>query len=276
MATTASRPKIDTYAVARYIVVPTIDGEDGTAGNSNTERRKDQSAVAKLTRLKRRYDTEGHCVMSVEGVMVVHAHNHPHILLLKRSSASSSEAGALAPSSAGPTSQATFRLPGGKLRGAEAPADCLYRKLARDILGHRKPSGEEVEPANHVDSSDHPFVMGHSGHAALGSRGGGGDHSGVAAAQQAGIRVGEVLSVWCRPSFDRVMYPYIPAHVSEPKELRTLFLVHLPSECVLAVTEPNTELIAVPLFDLYENASKYGALIASIPQLLSRFVVNVC
>lgn len=271
MATTAVRPKIDTYAVARYIVVPNAEA-DGSTGSSTT--RKDQSAVAKLTRLKRRYENEGHCVMSVEGVMVVHAHNHPHILLLKKSSASSSEAGALAPSSVGHASQATFRLPGGKLRGAEAPADCLHRKLARDILGHQKSTDDEVEQNRHAEASDHPFVMGHSGHAAIGRSGN--DHSGVAAAQQAGIRVGEVLSVWCRPSFDRVMYPYVPAHVSEPKELRTLFLVHLPSECVLAVTEPNTELVAVPLFDLYENASKYGALIASIPQLLSRFVVNVC
>lgn len=270
MSVTAVRPKIDTYAIARYIVVPSADGDE-TQGQS----RKDQGAIAKLTRLKRRYENEGHCVTSVEGVIIVHAHNHPHILLLKRSTSSSTETGVLAPSSVGPASHATFRLPGGKVRGAESISDCLYRKLARDILGHQKSSAEEADGLHETDA-ENPFVMSHAGSSGAGTRGSTTSNSGTAAAQQAGIRVGEVLAVWCRPSFDRAMYPYTPAHVSEPKELRNIFLVHMPSECMLAVTEKNTELIAVPLFDLYENAAKYGAIIASIPHLLSRFVVNVC
>jgi cleavage and polyadenylation specificity factor subunit 5 len=259
MSSIATRPKIDTYAVARYIVIPS--NEEGSV-----EQRKDQSAVAKLTRLKRRYEHEGHYVTSVEGVIVVHVHNHPHILLLKRSASA-------APSEGATAAQSTFRLPGGKVRGSESAADCLYRKLARDLLGHQKGMEGDTEASNPADS-DHPFVMSHST-AATPSRGTG-DNSGSVAAQRAGMRIGEVLAVWCRPSFDRAMYPYVPAHVSEPKELRTIFLVHMPSECMLAVTEANTELVAVPLFELYENAARYGALIASVPQLLSRFVVNVC
>ena len=33
----------------------------------------------------------------------------------------------------------------------------------------------------------------------------------------------------------------------------------------------NFKIVAVPLFDLYENSSRYGAILASLPSLLSRF-----
>ena len=33
----------------------------------------------------------------------------------------------------------------------------------------------------------------------------------------------------------------------------------------------NLKLLAVPLFELYENAARYGPVIAAIPPLLSRF-----
>ena len=33
----------------------------------------------------------------------------------------------------------------------------------------------------------------------------------------------------------------------------------------------NFKIVAVPLFDLYENSSRYGAILASLPGLLSRF-----
>jgi hypothetical protein len=37
----------------------------------------------------------------------------------------------------------------------------------------------------------------------------------------------------------------------------------------------NYKLVAVPLFELYDNISRYGPIIASIPALLSRFRLNV-
>ena len=33
----------------------------------------------------------------------------------------------------------------------------------------------------------------------------------------------------------------------------------------------NWKIVAVPLFDLYENSSRFGAILASLPGLLSRF-----
>ena len=36
---------------------------------------------------------------------------------------------------------------------------------------------------------------------------------------------------WWRPNFDPPRYPYIPAHVTKPKEHTKLLLVQLPSKC---------------------------------------------
>jgi cleavage and polyadenylation specificity factor subunit 5 len=42
----------------------------------------DTSVAARLARMKQNYEQEG-IRRSVEGVMVVHQHNHPHVLLLQ-------------------------------------------------------------------------------------------------------------------------------------------------------------------------------------------------
>ena len=46
--------------------------------------------------------------------------------------------------------------------------------------------------------------------------------------------------------------------------------MRLPEKCAFAVAG-NLTLLAVPLFELYENAARYGPVIASIPQILGRF-----
>lgn len=58
-------------------------------------------------------------------------------------------------------------------------------------------------------------------------------------------KIKECLSIWWRPNFDTFLvgtplfgltayandgqYPYLPAHVTEPKECKKLFLVELPA-----------------------------------------------
>jgi cleavage and polyadenylation specificity factor subunit 5 len=68
------------------------------------------------------------------------------------------------------------------------------------------------------------------------------------------------------------MYPYIPAHVTKPKE-QLLYSVTLPEKFAFAVPK-NLQLVAVPLFELYENVRSYGSVVASVPSLLSRIYVN--
>lgn len=73
-------------------------------------------------------------------------------------------------------------------------------------------------------------------------------------------------------------------HITRPKECKKIFLVQLPGQClgisllnlqvgVFAVPK-NLKLLAVPLFELYDNAARYGPVISSLPQVLSRIEFN--
>ena len=100
-------------------------------------------------------------------------------------------------------------------------------------------------------------------------------------------------------------YPFVPAHISKPKECKILFVVQMPEKStstpfstsdpflfpnettktlpnlllflkkkkhsteVLAVPK-NMKLLAIPLFELYDNAARYGPQLSAIPHLLSR------
>ncbi len=46
----------------------------------------------------------------------------------------------------------------------------------------------------------------------------------------------QVLGVFWRPNFDTMFYPYMPPHITRPKECRKLFVVQLPEKCVFAVS----------------------------------------
>tara|TARA_B100001250_G_C19593754_1_gene697497 strand:- start:348 stop:584 length:237 start_codon:yes stop_codon:yes gene_type:complete len=70
------------------------------------------------------------------------------------------------------------------------------------------------------------------------------------------------------------MYPYLPPHVTKPKETLEVFLVELPEKCYFAVPK-TSKLVAVPIFELYDNAEKFGAVASSIPHLLSRIDINL-
>jgi cleavage and polyadenylation specificity factor subunit 5 len=40
--------------------------------------------------------------------------------------------------------------------------------------------------------------------------------------------IGETLAQWWRPNFETFMYPFIPPHVSRPKECKKLYYIQLP------------------------------------------------
>ncbi|KIH88334.1 cleavage and polyadenylation specificity factor subunit 5 [Sporothrix brasiliensis 5110] len=69
--------------------------------------------------------------------------------------------------------------------------------------------------------------------------------------------VGECLAQWWRPNFETFMYPFIPAHVTRPKECKKLYFIQLPK--------------SIPLFELYDNTARYGPQLSAIPHLLSRY-----
>ena len=92
--------------------------------------------------------------------------------------------------------------------------------------------------------------------------------------QQYEFDIGDQAATWYRTAYEPQLYPYLPAHITKPKEEYKLFVVHLPEKCYFAVPK-NLKLLAVPLFELYGNPQKYGPEIASIPHLLSRYRLNL-
>lgn len=82
--------------------------------------------------------------------------------------------------------------------------------------------------------------------------------------------VGDCVAQWWRPNHETFLYPFLPAHVSRPKELKKLYLIHLPAKKLLSVPK-NMKLLAVPLFELYDNAPRYGPQLSAIPHYLSRY-----
>mmetsp|Transcript_25243 Transcript_25243/g.34784 ORF Transcript_25243/g.34784 Transcript_25243/m.34784 type:complete len:132 (-) Transcript_25243:305-700(-) len=82
--------------------------------------------------------------------------------------------------------------------------------------------------------------------------------------------INDCAGVWWRPDFENFFYPYLPPHITKPKECKKIYLVQLPEKCTFAVPK-NFKLLAVPLFELYDKKERYGPSIASIPHLLSRF-----
>lgn len=56
--------------------------ENYTFGIKEAQLEKDTSVPARLARMKEKYEKEGQR-RTVEGVLLVHQHNHPHVLLLQ-------------------------------------------------------------------------------------------------------------------------------------------------------------------------------------------------
>ena len=82
--------------------------------------------------------------------------------------------------------------------------------------------------------------------------------------------VHDTLAQWYRPNFETFMYPYLPPHVTRPKECKKLYFIQLPKKRVLSVPK-NMKLLAVPLFELYDNTQRYGPQLSALPHYLSRY-----
>eukprot|EP00759_Apiculatamorpha_spiralis_P044737 PhF_6_TR41641/c0_g1_i1/m.63112/K14397/NUDT21, CPSF5, CFIM25; cleavage and polyadenylation specificity factor subunit 5 len=90
---------------------------------------------------------------------------------------------------------------------------------------------------------------------------------------EATFTVRELIAEWVRPNFESLLYPYLPPHVSKPKEVRRVYMVQLPPSYTFSIPK-NMKLLAVPLIELYDN-NRYGcALLAALPQCMSRYSLN--
>ncbi|KAF5320135.1 hypothetical protein D9611_010334 [Ephemerocybe angulata] len=207
-----------------------------TFSTKEAQPEEDPSVSARLQRLQNNYEDFG-MRRTVEGILVVHDHGHPHILMLQ-------------------IANAFFKLPGDYLKPGEDEIDGLKKRLDDRLA---PPSNSQQFDQNHGIDND--------------------------------WEIGDCLAQWWRPNFETFMpsigsgtyhgftlyggrrsisYPFIPAHITKPKECKKLFLVQMPERKVLAVPK-NMKLLAIPLFELYDNAARYGPQLSAIPHLLSRY-----
>ncbi|XP_067342496.1 cleavage and polyadenylation specificity factor subunit 5 isoform X3 [Channa argus] len=208
-----------------------------TFGTKEPLYEKDSSVAARFQRMREEFDKMG-MRRTVEGVLIVHEHRLPHVLLLQLGTT-------------------FFKLPGGELSPGEDEVEGLKR-LMTEILGRQDGVKQDwviddcignwwrpnFEPPQCCSVSD--FA----------------ERGGAQRVKQSCFRAGKGKAVQ--------KYPYIPAHITKPKEHKKLFLVQLQEKALFAVPK-NYKLVAAPLFELYDNAPGYGPIISSLPQLLSRF-----
>lgn len=86
--------------------------------------------------------------------------------------------------------------------------------------------------------------------------------------------IGECLSTWWRPTFEGNLFPYPVPHIEMQKEIKKIYLVRLPERASFAVPS-NLKLLAVPMFELFGNDARYGSLLATLPQCISRFDTTI-
>ncbi|KAF8321328.1 cleavage and polyadenylation specificity factor 25 kDa subunit [Clavulina sp. PMI_390] len=184
-----------------------------TFSTKEAQPEEDPSVAARLQRLQNNYEDYG-MRRTVEGVLVVHDHGHPHILMLQ-------------------IANAFFKLPGDYLKPGEDDIEGLKRRLDDRLA----PTGGQFDESHGADND---------------------------------WEIGDCISQWFRPNFETFMYPFVPPHITKPKECKKLFIVTMPEKKVLAVPK-NMKLLAIPLFELYDNAARYGPQLSALPHLLSRY-----
>ncbi|GIY67007.1 cleavage and polyadenylation specificity factor subunit 5 [Caerostris extrusa] len=177
-----------------------------TFGTKEPLYERDSSVPARFQRMREEFEKIG-MRRSAEGVLLVHEHGLPHVLLLQLGTT-------------------FFKLPGGELEAGEDELEGLKR-LMTETLGRQ-------------DGVTQEWV------------------------------IEDTVGNWWRPNFEPPQYPYVPPHITKPKEHKKLYLVQLPEKALFAVPK-NYKLVAAPLFELYDNAQGYGPIISSLPQALSRF-----
>ena len=87
------------------------------------------------------------------------------------------------------------------------------------------------------------------------------------------VKVGECLQTFWRPNYDDNTYPYLPPHCTRPKESLKIYQLVLPARCVFAMPD-HSNVMYIPLYDLWMNPDKYGTLLRAVPSLISTFALR--
>lgn len=80
----------------------------------------------------------------------------------------------------------------------------------------------------------------------------------------------ELAGTFYRPNFEQSMYPYQVPHITEPKEIKKLYVVTISGDCVFEFPG-NYGIELVSLMDLMGSTNRFGPVASSIPFLVSRY-----
>lgn len=70
--------------------------------------------------------------------------------------------------------------------------------------------------------------------------------------------IGDTLAQWWRPNFETFMYPFIPAHVTRPKECKKLYFIQLPRSSMFSPLCPFTSPKYFSLFAITNRRAIYA------------------
>lgn len=201
---------------------------------------------------------------TVEAVFLVHQHNHPHVLLLQ-------------------VANGYFKLPGDSLLSGEDELEGLSLRLSdklaplaastddEPIMWHigdclavwYRPNFENNFVSYNFSSFSDPLYF--SSHAPPSG-------SLVPLFAAAHYKAKGRKKAVSRVSSCRLYGPIYPVTLLLTSSCEFFSCAFL----VLFAVPKNLSLVAVPLFELLDNSSRYGPLIASIPHLLSRYNILYC
>lgn len=102
--------------IGNHKVIDLYDISNYHFGTKEKQPEKDKSVKARFDRMKREFPEKG-CKRSVEAVLLVHKHQHPHALVLQ----------------IGNEHRGFFKLPGGKANSDESDEEAMMRKLQRKL-----------------------------------------------------------------------------------------------------------------------------------------------
>ena len=83
-------------------------------------------------------------------------------------------------------------------------------------------------------------------------------------------KITDIVSKWYRSNAEPAQFPYLPPHITSPKEEKYILLIEMLPNMNFVVPK-NYKLVAAPFFELYNNSDNYGNVISSIPNLISRY-----
>lgn len=65
------------------------------------------------------------------------------------------------------------------------------------------------------------------------------------------LQIGECIAQFWRPGFDALLFPYLPPHITRPKELKKVFVVPLPEKAFFEVRRLQLSVVTLGCFQFH-------------------------